>query len=165
MGKTSSCVLTGCCVGYARVSTEQQDLTAQRNGLNALGVGDDRIYADHGLTGTNRDRPAQAEADLRGREFVGDSPGVGQGPGETVEFGHHQGVPGPAGSKRLAEPRSLTVGAGEAVVDVDPFGLDTQAKQSVALSSQALSIGRAAGVPDKAARSWRTSRGWPGRTA
>ena len=44
-------------VGYARVSTEQQDLTAQRNGLQALGVGDDRIYVDHGLTGTNRNRP------------------------------------------------------------------------------------------------------------
>jgi DNA invertase Pin-like site-specific DNA recombinase len=44
-------------VGYARVSTEQQDLTAQRNGLHALGVGDDPIYVDHGLTGTNRDRP------------------------------------------------------------------------------------------------------------
>jgi hypothetical protein len=44
-------------VGYARVSTEQQDLTAQRNGLHALGVGDDRIYVDHGLTGANRDRP------------------------------------------------------------------------------------------------------------
>jgi DNA invertase Pin-like site-specific DNA recombinase len=44
-------------VGYAQVSTEQQDLTAQRDGLHALGVGDDRIYVDHGLTGTNRDRP------------------------------------------------------------------------------------------------------------
>ncbi len=44
-------------VGYARVSTEHQDLTAQRNNLAALGVGDDRIYVDHGLTGTNRDRP------------------------------------------------------------------------------------------------------------
>jgi Resolvase, N terminal domain len=44
-------------VGYARASTEQQDLTAQRNGLHALGVGDDRIYVDHGLTGSNRDRP------------------------------------------------------------------------------------------------------------
>jgi DNA invertase Pin-like site-specific DNA recombinase len=32
-------------LGYARVSTEQQDLTAQRNGLQALGVGDDRIYS------------------------------------------------------------------------------------------------------------------------
>jgi Resolvase, N terminal domain len=44
-------------VGYARVSTEQQDLTAQRNSLAALGVGDDRIYVDHGLTGTNRTGP------------------------------------------------------------------------------------------------------------
>jgi hypothetical protein len=44
-------------VSYARVSTEQQDLTAQRNSLAALGVGDDRIYVDHGLAGTNRDRP------------------------------------------------------------------------------------------------------------
>jgi DNA invertase Pin-like site-specific DNA recombinase len=41
-------------VEYARVSTEQQDLTSQRNGL--LGVGDDR-NVDHGLTGANRDRP------------------------------------------------------------------------------------------------------------
>ena len=44
-------------MGYARVSTEQQDLTAQRHGLRALGVGDDRIYVDHGLTGTNLDQP------------------------------------------------------------------------------------------------------------
>ena len=44
-------------MGYARVSTEQQDLTGQRNGLHALGVGDDRIYVDHGLIGANRDRP------------------------------------------------------------------------------------------------------------
>jgi len=44
-------------VGYARVSTEHQDLTAPRDALRALGVGDDRTYVDHGLTGTNRDRP------------------------------------------------------------------------------------------------------------
>ena len=44
-------------VGLTRVSTEQQDLTAQRNGLHALGIGDDRIYVDHDLTGANRDRP------------------------------------------------------------------------------------------------------------
>jgi DNA invertase Pin-like site-specific DNA recombinase len=44
-------------VGYACVSTEQQDVTAQRNGLHALGVGNDRIYVDHGLTGTNATDP------------------------------------------------------------------------------------------------------------
>ncbi len=49
-------------IGYARCSTEQQDLTAQRNGLSALGVAPARIYVDHGLTGTNRDRPGLREA-------------------------------------------------------------------------------------------------------
>jgi DNA invertase Pin-like site-specific DNA recombinase len=59
-------------VGYARVSTEQQDLTSQRNGLHALGVGDDRIYVDHGLTGTNRDRPGLrlAPAACRARDTL-----------------------------------------------------------------------------------------------
>ena len=49
-------------VGYARVSTEEQDLTAQRNALEALGVAPERIYVDHGLTGTNRERPGLREA-------------------------------------------------------------------------------------------------------
>jgi len=49
-------------IGYARVSTDDQDLTAQRDALAALGVAPDRIYVDHGLTGTNRDRPGLREA-------------------------------------------------------------------------------------------------------
>lgn len=49
-------------VGYARVSTHDQDLTAQRNALATLGVSDDRTYVDHGLTGTNRERPGLREA-------------------------------------------------------------------------------------------------------
>lgn len=49
-------------VGYARCSTDQQDLTAQRDGLLGLGVEPDRIYVDHGLTGTNRERPGLREA-------------------------------------------------------------------------------------------------------
>lgn len=49
-------------IGYARCSTETQDLTIQRNALIALGVPRDCIYADHGLTGTNRDRPGLREA-------------------------------------------------------------------------------------------------------
>ena len=44
-------------VGYARVLTQDQDLTAQRDALAALGVAVKRNYVDHGLTGTNRDRP------------------------------------------------------------------------------------------------------------
>ena len=49
-------------VGYARVSTSGQDLTAQRQALAALGVGAERVYVDHGLTGTNRARPGLREA-------------------------------------------------------------------------------------------------------
>lgn len=42
---------------YARVSTRQQDLTAQLDGLQTLGVDEKSIYVDHGLTGTSRARP------------------------------------------------------------------------------------------------------------
>ena len=49
-------------IGYARCSTDQQDPTAQRDGLIGLGVPAHRIYVDHGLTGSNRDRPGLREA-------------------------------------------------------------------------------------------------------
>lgn len=49
-------------IGYARVSTEEQDLTAQRDALAALGVGAERTYVDQGLTGTNRERPGLRQA-------------------------------------------------------------------------------------------------------
>jgi DNA invertase Pin-like site-specific DNA recombinase len=54
--------VTGLSIGYARVSTEGQDLTAQPNALAALEVAEERIYVDHGLTGTNRARPGLREA-------------------------------------------------------------------------------------------------------
>jgi len=45
-----------------RVSTDAQDLAAQRDALEALGVEPARIYVDHGLTGTHRDRPGLRQA-------------------------------------------------------------------------------------------------------
>ncbi|WP_434181507.1 recombinase family protein (plasmid) [Clavibacter michiganensis] len=54
--------MPGQLIGYARVSTDAQDVTAQRDALAALGVTPDRIYVDHGLTGTNRNRPALGKA-------------------------------------------------------------------------------------------------------
>jgi len=50
----------------------RQDLTAQRQTLLGLGVAEDCIYLDHGLTGTNRARPGldQAFAAVR----AGDTP-------------------------------------------------------------------------------------------
>jgi DNA invertase Pin-like site-specific DNA recombinase len=53
--------------GYARCSTDKQDLAAQKEVLTGLGVAAERIYTDHGFTGTNRARPGldQALAALR----------------------------------------------------------------------------------------------------
>ncbi len=47
----------GILIGYARCSTEKQDLTVQREILRDLGVAEERVYLDHGLTGTNSSRP------------------------------------------------------------------------------------------------------------
>ena len=49
-------------IGYARCSTDKQDLAAQKAALTDLGVPSDRIYTDHGLTGTNRLRPGLDQA-------------------------------------------------------------------------------------------------------
>lgn len=49
-------------IGYARCSTDAQDLTAQRDALIGLGVQADRVYVDHGLTGRNKQRPGLREA-------------------------------------------------------------------------------------------------------
>ncbi len=49
-------------IGYARCSTDKQDLAAQKAALEQLGVAADRIYTDHGLTGTNRSRPGLDQA-------------------------------------------------------------------------------------------------------
>ena len=55
-------------IGYARCSTDSQDLTAQKQALESLGVTPDRIYTDHGLTGTNRARPGLDQAIAAVRE-------------------------------------------------------------------------------------------------
>ena len=55
-------LMTGMKIGYARVSTNDQDLTGQRNALLALGVEEKQIFVDHGLTGSNRVRPGLREA-------------------------------------------------------------------------------------------------------
>ncbi|EAR6897327.1 recombinase family protein [Salmonella enterica] len=49
-------------IGYARCSTDKQDLTAQQEELVKLGVSPERIYTDKGLTGSNRQRPGLDQA-------------------------------------------------------------------------------------------------------
>ncbi|TFC05404.1 recombinase family protein [Cryobacterium mannosilyticum] len=60
-------------IGYARVSTNEQDLTAQQNALERLGDRPNLIYTDHGLTGTNRARPGLREALAACRSVVVES--------------------------------------------------------------------------------------------
>ncbi|HNP55918.1 MULTISPECIES: recombinase family protein [Mycobacteriales] len=61
-------------IGYARCSTDEQDLTAQIDALQRLGVEPAHIYTDLGYTGTNRNRPglqqALAAASRPGDELV-----------------------------------------------------------------------------------------------
>ena len=45
-----------------RCSTDKQDIAAQKAALEQLGVAADRIYTDHGLTGTSRSRPGLDQA-------------------------------------------------------------------------------------------------------
>jgi len=54
--------MDGTLIGYARCSTDEQDLTAQRETLRALGVDADRVYVDRGMSGTNRARPGLDQA-------------------------------------------------------------------------------------------------------
>ena len=54
--------MTATLIGYARCSTDRQDLATQRQALLELAVAEDRIYTDHGLTGTTNTRPGLDQA-------------------------------------------------------------------------------------------------------
>ena len=54
--------MTATLIGYVRCSTDRQGPAAQRQALLELGVAEDRIYTDHGLTGTTRARPGLDQA-------------------------------------------------------------------------------------------------------
>jgi len=54
--------MTGTLIGYARCSTAAQDLSAQRQALEAMGVEPRRVYVDQGVTGAHRERPGLRQA-------------------------------------------------------------------------------------------------------
>jgi hypothetical protein len=60
--------VSGLKIGYARVSTDAQDLTAHGDALGALGVDPDRVYVDRGCTGTHRERSGLRQAVAACRE-------------------------------------------------------------------------------------------------
>lgn len=54
--------MTHVLIGYARCSTDKQDLAVQRETLLNLGIAAERIYTDKGFTGTTRTRPGLDQA-------------------------------------------------------------------------------------------------------
>lgn len=54
--------MTHTLIGYARCSTDKQDLAAQRDALLQLGVAPERIYTDRGFSGATRTRPGLDQA-------------------------------------------------------------------------------------------------------
>ncbi len=51
---------------------------------------------------------------------------IPDGAGEPVQFGHHEGAAGAASGQSFTQPRTVPVSAGETVLDIEPFGLNTQ---------------------------------------
>ena len=102
-------------IGYARVSTDKQDLTAQREALIGLGVEPTRIYTDHGLSGRHRARPGldQALAAVRaGDTFV-----------VTKLDRLARSVPDAREIATSLQERSVRLALGQAIYDpTDPMG-------------------------------------------
>ena len=96
--------MTALLIGYARCSTDEQDLTVQREGLAGLGVTPDRIYVDHGLTDCNRERPGLREALAACRE------------GDTLVVTKLDGWPGPCRTPGRSRTSSRLDGSGSASV-------------------------------------------------
>ena len=72
------------------------------------------------------DGSAQAQLDVALGEVLDDVPGVGQGSGQAVELGDHQGVPGAARGQGLLQSGAFAVASGEPVVDVDQVVRDPE---------------------------------------
>lgn len=107
--------MTGIKIGYARCSTDQQDLTAQIDALINLGVSTDRIYTDKGLTGSNRQRPGLEQALAAVRE------------GDTLVVPKldrlARSVPDARGIADILQTRGAKLALGDSIYDpTDPMG-------------------------------------------
>jgi hypothetical protein len=60
--------MTGLLIVNARVSTNEQDPTAQKNALAALWASPDKTFTDQGLTGAHRARAQGSAGRLPGPE-------------------------------------------------------------------------------------------------
>ena len=111
---------------------------------------DNRELGDHGQhveqqpayrIGGVVQRAADVELYAATGEVFDDVAGVGQRAGQPVELGDHEGVPVPARGEGFAQSGASAGGAGEPVIDVDPFRGDSQRAERVTLCGEVLFVG------------------------
>ena len=85
--------MTATRIGYARCSTDEQDLAAQRSAPFDLGVAEDRIYLDRGLTATTRTRPGLDPALAAVRAGAGRSGSCAPAPGSPAGCAYPPATP------------------------------------------------------------------------
>ena len=93
-----------------------------------------------GSVGSWTEPPRLSLTPARG-ELVDDVAGVRQRPGEPVELGDHERVASTARGECLAQPGPGAVGAGQAMVDVDPVRLNPECGEGVTLGGEVLAVG------------------------
>src|ERR1700735_1633253 len=161
--------MTTITIGYARCSTDKQDLAAQKAALEKLGVRPERIYTDHGLTGTNRDRAGltQALAALRAGDTlvvpkldrlprsVPDARAVGDSlaaRGGRLSLGGTVYDPAdPDGQVLLQHPGHVRGVRGRSAADADPGGHGGRAREGQAQGQAAKAESDPARVASQAA--------------
>lgn len=97
-------------------------------------------------------RAADVELDTAAGEVFDDVAGVGQRASQPVELGDDEGVPIPARGESFAQSGASAGGAGESLIDVDPFRGDAKGGKRVALRGEVLFVGGDPGVADQ--HSW-----------
>jgi hypothetical protein len=99
----------------------------------------------HGI-GRVVDGAANAQLHLAAGEFINNVLRIAQRPGQAVEFGHDQGISGPAGGQRFPESRPCPVGTGQALICERLPRRHPQSGQGILLCGEILVVGGYAGV-------------------
>jgi hypothetical protein len=161
--------------GYARCSTDEQDLTGQRLVLLGLGVAEDRIYLVKGLTAPTG--PGPACPGPRGRAGRGHPPAEA-GPARPLDVRASVMLSSPVGCGCCRAGRSTTgptrwggcfqhlrhlrQARGRPAADACPQGHGRRAGKGQAVGKAAEAVRPAAGPPRRVARRRRTRGRRPG---
>lgn len=98
------------------------------------------------------DARSQRQLDPPCDQRVGDAARIRDGPGQTIELGHDEGIAAAHGGERLVETGAGPVRAGQTVIGVDPLRDDAEFFEGGLLRGEVLFVGGAAGVADQGRR-------------